>query len=294
MKLKKIAKVLLSCLVAGALFTGCGGGDKPADKPADTGDKPAASTGNVKLGMISHLNVTEQKMDEILKMVEEESKVPLTNFTVTYYDNLKLMQMGIESGSVDQISLYTSVADYVIANNDKYEKVSDLTLKNLSDTFCFAVRKDDAALKADLDKALDAMKADGSLDKLAKEYITDVDKGTAPPAIDIPMTDGAQTIKVGVTGDLPPLDYVSADGKAAGFNTALLAEVAKRSGKNIEIVDIDSGARAAALSSGQIDVIFWVVVPTVGKVPADIDKPEGVELSNPYFKDNIEHLKLKK
>ncbi|MBD3878106.1 MAG: transporter substrate-binding domain-containing protein [Quinella sp. 1Q5] len=291
MKLKKIAKVLLSCLVAGALFTGCGGGDKPAN---DSGDKPAASTGNVKLGMISHLNVTEQKMDEILKMVEEESKVPLTNFTVTYYDNLKLMQMGIESGSVDQISLYTSVADYVIANNDKYEKVSDLTLKNLSDTFCFAVRKDDAALKADLDKALDEMKADGSLDKLAKEYITDVDKGTAPPAIEIPMTEGAQTIKVGVTGDLPPLDYVSADGKAAGFNTALLAEVAKRSGKNIEIVDIDSGARAAALSSGQIDVIFWVVVPTAGKVRADIDKPEGVELSNPYFKDNVEHLKLKK
>ena len=291
MKLKKIAKVLLSCLVAGALFAGCGGGDKPA---ADSGDKPAASTGGVKLGMISHLNVTEQKMDEILKMVEEESKVPLTNFTVTYYDNLKLMQMGIESGSVDQISLYTSVADYVIANNDKYEKVSDLTLKNLSDTFCFAVRKDDAALKADLDKTIDEMKSDGTLDKLAKEYITDVDKGQAPPAIEIPKTDGAQTIKVGVTGDLPPLDYVSADGKAAGFNTALLAEVAKRSGKNVEIVDIDSGARAAALSSGQIDVIFWVVVPTVDKVPADIDKPEGVELSKPYFKDNVEHLKLKK
>ena len=291
MKLKKIAKVLLSCLMAGALFTGCGGG---GDKPADTGDKPAVSTGNVKLDMISHLNVTEQRMDEILKMVEEESKVPLSNFTVTYYDSLKLMQMGIESGSVDQISLYTSVADYVIANNDKYEKVSDLTLKNLSDNFCFAMRKDDAALKADLDKALGEMKSDGTLDKLAKEYITDVDKGTAPPAIDIPMTEGADTIKVGVTGDLPPLDYVSADGKAAGFNTALLAEVAKRLGKNIEIVDIDSGARAVALTSGQIDVIFWVVVPTVDKVPADIDRPEGVELSAPYFKDNVEHIKLKK
>ena len=290
MKLKKIAKVMLSCLVAGALFTGCGGGDKPAD----SGEKPAASTGNVKLGMIAHLNVTERKMDEILKLVEEDSKVPLSNFTVTYYDNLKLMQMGLESGSVDQISLYTSVADYVTANNDKYEKVSNLTLKTLSDNFCFAVRKDDAALKADLDKALTEMKGDGSLDKLAETYITKVDKGQAPPAVEIPMTDGAQTIKVGVTGDLPPLDYVSADGNAAGFNTALLAEVAKRSGKNIEIVNIDSGARAAALSSGQIDVIFWVVVPTVDKVPSDIDKPEGVELSAPYFKDNVEHLKLKK
>ncbi|MBR4641181.1 MAG: transporter substrate-binding domain-containing protein [Selenomonadaceae bacterium] len=288
MKLKKLAKVLLSCVLAGALFTGCGGG---GDKPA--AEKPAAS-GEVKLGMITHLNVTEKKMDDILKMVEEESKVPLTNFTVTYYDSLKLMQMGIESGSIDRMSLYTNVANYVIANNDKYENVGDSTLKNLSDNFCFAVRKDDTALKDELDKALGEMKADGSLDKLVKEYIIDVDKGQAPPAIEIPMSEGADTIKVGVTGDLPPLDYVNAEGKAAGFNTALLAEIAKRSGKNVELVDIDSGARASALSSGQIDVIFWVVVPTMEKLPADMDKPEGVELSDPYFKDNVEHLKLKK
>ena len=290
MKFKKAVKVLLSCLMAGALFTGCGGGG--GDKPA--AEKSAVPTGNIKLGMITHLNATEARMDEILKMVEEESKVPVSNYTVTYYDNLKLMQMGIESGGVDQISVYKSVGNYVVANNDKYEVVSDLTLKTLSDNFCFAVRKEDTALKADLDKAINEMKADGSLDKLAKEYVTDIEKGKELPAVEIPMTDGAQIIKVGVTGDLPPLDYVSADGKAAGFNTALLAEIAKRSGKNIEVIDIDSGARAAALSSGQIDVVFWVVVPTTNKVPTDIDKPEGVELSEPYFKDDVEHLKLKK
>ena len=261
MKFTKVAKVLLSCVMAGALFTGCGGGDKPADKPA--AEKPAEKS-VVKLGMITHLNATEKRMDEILKMVEEDAQI----------DNLKLMQMGIESGGVDQISLYKSVADYLVANNDKFEPVSDSTLKNLSDNFCFAFRKDDAALKDELNKAITEMKSDGSLDKLAETYITKVDKGQAPPAVEIPMTEGADTIKIGVTGDLPPLDYVSADGKAAGFNTALLAEIAKRAGKNIEIVDIDSSARAAALSSKQIDVIFWVVVPTVGKVPADIDKPE--------------------
>ena len=292
MKFKKVAKVFLSCMMAGALFTGCGGGgDKPAaEKPA----APAGEKGDIKLGMIRHLNATEQRMDEILKMVQEDSGVKVTHYVPTYYDSLNLMQMGIESGSVDQISLYKSVAEYLIANNDKYENVPELTLKTLNDNFCFAMRKEDAALKADLNKALDEMKADGSLEKLATEYIVNVDKGQVPPAVEIPMTDGADTIKVGVTGDLPPLDYVSADGKASGFNTALLSEIAKRSGKNVEIVDIDSGARAAALSSKQIDVVFWVTVPTMEKVPADLDKPEGVELSNPYFKDSVEHLQLKK
>ena len=290
MKFKKVAKVFLSCMMAGALFTGCGGG---GDKPA--AEAPAAKGGgDIKLGMISHLNATEKRMEEILEMVQEDSGVKMTHYAITYYDSLKLMQMGIESGSIDQISLYKSVGEYIMANNDKYESVNDLTLKTLDDNFCFAVRKDDTALKAELDKAINDMKADGSLEKLANDYIVNVDKGQMPPKVDIPMTDGAQSIKVGVTGDLPPLDYVSEDGSPAGFNTALLAEVAKRAGKNIEVVNIESGARAAALASKQIDVIFWVVVPTLEKVPADIDKPEGVEFSEPYFKDNIEHLRLKK
>lgn len=289
MKLKKIAKVLLSCVLAGALFTGCGGdgGSKPAkDNPADK---------EIKIGMITHLNATENKMAEILNMVQTESGVKVTNFVVTYYDSLKNMNMGIESGSVDQVSLYKSIADYVIANNDKFEIVKDdVAIKNLSDSFCFAVRKEDTALKADLDKALDEMKQDGTLDKLINDYITNVDKGQVPPAIEIPMNEGADTLKVGVTGDLPPLDYVSADGNPAGFNTAILAEIARRSGKNVEIVDIDSGARATALASKTIDIIFWAVVPFSDKIPSDIDKPDNVEFSEPYFKDDIAHLKLKK
>lgn len=291
MKLKKIAKVLLSCVMAGALFTGCGGSSGGGDKPADD-----SSSARIKLGMITHLNATENRMEEILKTVQEESAVPLCKYAITYYDSLKLMNMGIESGSVDQVSLYKSVADYVIANNNKFEFVSgaDMPLKNLSDSFCFAVRKDDTQLKADLDKAISEMKADGTLDKLVNDYITNVDKGQAPPAVEIPMTEGAQSIKVGITGDLPPLDLVLPDNTPAGFNTAILAEIAKRLGRNVEPVQIESGARAAALSSKQIDVIFWAIVPDYGKASADIDKPEGVEFSEPYFKDDVTHLKLNK
>ncbi|MBR0261691.1 MAG: transporter substrate-binding domain-containing protein [Selenomonadaceae bacterium] len=288
MTFKKIAKVLLSCVMAGALFTGCG------EQPAQKADDANKTDGKIQLGMITHLNATEQRMDEILATIEESENVPLAKYKVKYYDSLKLMQMGIESGSVDQISLYTGVANYLVANNDKYEIASDASLKTLADNFCFAVRKEDTALKADLDKVIEEMKTDGSLDKMVNDYVTNVDKGQDPPKVEIPKTEGAQTIKVGVTGDLPPLDLILADNSPAGFNTALLAEIAKRSGKNIEVVQIESGARAAALSSKQIDVIFWVVVPTVDKFPADIDKPEGVELSTPYFKDNVEHLKLKK
>ena len=109
----------------------------------------------------------------------------------------------------------------------------------------------------------------------------------------MPHFDSAPTIKVAVTGDLPPLDYVSADGKPAGFNTAVLAEIGNRMLRNIELVDIDSGARAAALESNKVDVVFWAIVPISEIIPSDSDKPAGVVLTEPYFKDKIVHLTYK-
>ena len=284
----RFKKFLAAICAVGLLMTGCGseqGGSNTKD--------PNSQETIINLGMITRLNATEKTMDEIYNKIFEETKLKFTPYKISYYDNLKTMQMGIESGIVDEISVYDSVANYLIANNDKYVVVEEKSSNDLSDSFCFAIRKDDSALKAAIDKAIEEMKADGTLDKLVKDYITDVDKEN-PPAVEIPMTNGADTIKIGVTGDLPPLDYVSADGKPAGFNTAILAEIAKRLGKNIEIIDIDSGARAAALSSKQIDVIFWAILPVNDNMPSYIDKPEGVELSMPYFRDNVTHLKLKK
>ncbi|MBR1646341.1 MAG: transporter substrate-binding domain-containing protein [Selenomonadaceae bacterium] len=286
MKFNRFAKILFSCVLAGALFTGCGG--------SQTGDKTAQNNDEVKLGMLTHLNVTETKMDELYNsLVEKSGIMSLHKVQPKFYDNLRTMHLAVESGDVQEISLYKCVATYLVASNNKFEIVSDDFAK-LTDVFCFAVRKDDSGLKADLDKIIDEMKTDGTLDKLIAEYLTNVDKGKVPPKIQIPSTEGAQTIKVGVTGDLPPLDFMNADGTPAGFNTALLAEIAKRLGKNIELVQIESGSRATALTSKFIDVAFWAVVPFGNdNMPADIDKPEGLDLSTPYFKDSVAHIKLK-
>ena len=137
------------------------------------------------------------------------------------------------------------------------------------------------------------MQSDDTLNRLTKEYITDINAETDPPAVDLPVFPNASTIKVAVTGDLPPLDFVSADGKPAGFNTAVLAEIGNRLLKNIELVNIDSGARAAALNSKQVDVVFWAIVPVSEIIPQDSDKPEGVILTEPYFKDKVVHMIFK-
>ena len=284
MKLKKFASLLLSCAIAGSLFAGCGGDTSPAAKDSQ----------EIKVGRIKSLNASEDLYDEIAKKVYERANIKLSNQQTIFYDNLSTLQMGLESGSVQEVSIYKCVADYLVAKNPKFEIASSTNRIKLEDNFAFAMRAEDTDLKNSVSAAVEAMQNDGTLANLTKTYISDLKKDEDPPAVAFETFAGADTIKIGVTGDLPPLDFISADGKPAGFNTALLAELGKRLQKNIEVIDIDSAARASALSAGTIDISFWAIIPTSEDMPVDIDKPQGVELSAPYFKDEITHIDLKK
>ena len=115
-----------------------------------------------------------------------------------------------------------------------------------------------------------------------------------PVAKDLPKFEGAQTIKVGVTGDLPPMDFVASNGKAAGFNIALLTEIANRAQVNIELVQIETGSRAMALSSGKVDAVFWTksfTCPVCNETGAE--KVEGTIVTENYFSDYATIITLK-
>ena len=284
MKLKKIAKVLLSAVIAGVLFTGCG-----QDDNADNKENTSASS-KAKLGMISKMNVSEENYNSFLQ--KYETKVGRKfSYQIIFYDDLNSMQLGLQSKNIDAMSLYTCVGNYIVSKDSKTEIVK-YTALDLTDSFCFAIREEDSELKDSFDGVIKSMKDDGTLDNLVQTYITDLKED--PPAVDIKNISGADTIKVGITGDLPPLDLVLANGQPAGFNTAVLSEISKRINKNIELIQIDSAARAAALTSKQVDVVFWVVVPQDDKRPADMDKPAGVSVTTPYYQDEVVHIGLKK
>ena len=252
--MKKILVLLMIILTV----SGCG---------SSTGKEDSSP----RIGMLTQLNATPPQG---------------TNF----YDNFRSMQMALSTNTIDTVKTYGSVAKYMTANN------SDFTIKDsqtvpLVDNFCCAMREEDVDLKNSFDAAIASMKDDGTLDALVKKYIDNPSE--TPQAVEISKIDGADTIKVGVTGDLPPLDLVLADGTPAGFNTAVLAEISKRIGKNIELIQVDSGARAAALTSKQVDVIFWVVVPADdSNRPKDFDTPEGVAVTTPYYQDIVVDVSL--
>jgi len=280
-------KFLAAIFAFTLLITGCGGSDKPAE--------PAKDDGKTKIGVITHLNASELEYNELMKKLEAMYRPSKANISAEYkyFDKMNDMQLALDSGQIDMLSTYQNVADYMIKRADNKEILP--SERHLQDSFCFALRKGDTILQNELNKAIKAMTADGTLSKLAKQYISEIKEGAEPPAVPITKIDGAETIKVAVTGDLPPFDLILPDGTPAGFSTAVLSEISKRIGKNIELISIDSGARASILSSKGADVVFWVSVPKDSTLlPANIDQPEEIIISEPYYHDLITHVGLKK
>jgi len=192
------------------------------------------------------------------------------DYPVIFYDSLDSMVLALQAGDIVSFDIYSCVADYICANNDQivnyvtYDTTSERSafigevLDRFSNGFSFMMLESNTALRDEFNTAIEAMKSDGTLDTLVQEHIRKVIDGDTPQAIQPEHFDGADTIRVAVTGCLPPMDYVAPDGTVAGFNTAILAEIGKRLGKNVEYIQVDSAGRAMALASGQADVVFWV------------------------------------
>lgn len=278
---KFLAAICAACL----LITGCSG-EKPAEH--------ANNVGKTKIGVITRLNASELEYNELMTKLEKMYKPDKASISAEYkyFDKVSDINLALESGQIDMLSTYQNVAEYMIKRSDNKEILP--SERHLQDSFCFALRKGDTKLQNELNKAIKAMTADGTLGKLSKKYISELKEGEEPPAVPITKIDGADTIKVAVTGDLPPFDLILSDGTPAGYSTAVLSEISKRIGKNIELISIDSGARASILSSKSADVVFWVSVPKDSTLlPNNIDQPEGIIISEPYYHDTITHVGLK-
>ena len=209
---------------------------------------------------------------------------------VHFYDSLLSMQMALRSRKVDEVILPEVVGLYLVRNNPLYDILFSLNM--MPSTISFGFRQGDTKIQGEFNKAIAAMKKDGTLKKLESQYLSEPFK---EPTARIKFTTfkDAETIKVAVTGDLPPIDFIAADGTPTGYNTAILSEIGKRLKKNIRLISVEAGGRCAALASERADVVFWyrntegLKTPTKyrGKNLGGVmkDSYSSVILSDPYY-----------
>ena len=244
---------------------------------------PALAGDQGELGRLTKLNVDEDMLSEAIT----ESYFDLVPFSrYRFFDNLNSMIAALASGRIIGMALDEYTAQYLLSRTEEFAiYVPAETVPSYNLNFSMLFRGEDAALCDRISETIEAMKADGTLDALKKQYIDDVIAGEEPEAVIPEHFDGAETIKVALTGDRPPMDYFSDAGEPIGFNTALVAEIGKRLGMNVEFISIDTGARAMALTSGLSDAIFWMEAGDYGNwEKADVeDQPENTVVTTPYL-----------
>lgn len=245
------------------------------------------------IGYLSRLNTSEEEFSRIIQNIQRTGSWRMLSgrhdvYGVKFFDSLTAMHMALSRNDIDEIALPEAAAEY-LADADGRIDVCCVSRTNASMGLALGFLKENAALAEKFNAALKSMREDWSLAELQGVYIHN--KGRAKP-VKFSAFKGAQTVKVAVTGDFPPIDYVDAGGNAAGFNAALLAELGRRMKVNIKLVNIDAGARTSALASGRADAVFWFETSSSGAWK--YDSPEGVLLSEPYYNwSKFLHLRRK-
>ena len=189
------------------------------------------------------------------------------------------MMMAFEAGKIDVMEFPEHVGRYFFMQEGNAEKYVPYAYAGGVNCYLSMGFSEGSKWFETFNSAIKAMNEDDTFLLIKAKYISKANADLKPVTFE--KFPDAETVKIAVTGDMPPIDYVAADGTPAGFNTAMLAEIGRRLKVNVELVSINAGARAAALASGRADGVLWFRYDKQKKTPRDV--PAGVSLTEPYY-----------
>ena len=239
--MKNFSKIVASVLLAGmTMLSACTSAE-------ETQNSPSKNVG------ILYFAQPVEKVGEHLIQIGLKPQV--------YFDDLNSMVLALQAKKIDMIvEVPQPVAEY-ICNHSQNMKLAIAPQEKFKGNLLLRMgtMQENTKVYELLNSAIQELKENGKLEVLQKKYVDGyLQKGKEPKPVAMPKFDNAPVIKVAVTGDYPPIDLTAADGTPAGFNVAMLAEIAKLKKVNIIPVSMNSGARFISLNKGIVDALFFV------------------------------------
>ena len=261
--------IMMAIVIIVIILTGCKGGSRTAiNSVSDLKGKV--------IGTISGSTSEKGYSDMMTTFIGDEPK------EVIPMNRRSDLLAAILAGKIDAAASPRIVTEYYAKRNRNLKIIEQP--KSFEVNIVMAVRSSDQKLKTDLDSAIAVLQGNGSLKLLEDKWINNLPVNSEPAFEEIPKINGSNTFYVGVSGDFAPLDYIASDGRPAGYNVALLAEIGKILKVNFEIVSIETQAKFVALESKKIDAVFfhW----TGGQISRFFnDSNSNYIVTIPYYKD---------
>jgi ABC-type amino acid transport substrate-binding protein len=232
--------------------------------------KPKLVSGGSGTQKIKKLGGVECRMPENSALVFFGSTfgVDLTSYKA--YKDFDEALFSLKAGKVDAVWACDVSADYLLKTNENLVKSDMGSMSDIQKTedprftFGMALKKDSGeALRDEINSALNGMRSDGTLDGIIEKYVRgaeffETEEGKKERYFPDMMkkASGKGTIKVGISGAVPPLELFDEDGDPYGFCVAMMEEVGLRTGRSVKFVRLDNETAFTQLLSGRVDVIF--------------------------------------
>jgi ABC-type amino acid transport substrate-binding protein len=228
----------------------------------------------------------EASAEEIYTFFTEMLGIPIKDFIC--YPTVNEALLALKTGKVDTLLSMDANATFMASMDPSLYLYMDPRLKDYNDiSFSMVVMANRSELCQELNTAIAYLKENGVLDALTVAMI----KGALA---EVPPYEADKTLYVGVTGDIPPIDYVDETGTPIGFNVNLMSQIGAYLGYKIEFVQLAKNAIIAALASGKIDVVFWQEQSLSPEMLALLGvRSDAILSTDPYLILSITAIELK-
>lgn len=220
-------------------------------------DLPGASIG-VQLGTTADIYASDYEGDDAGTIIERYNKGA---------DAIQaLMQNKIDCVMIDEQPAKAFV--------NKNPSLVILDEAFADEEYAFAISKDNTALTAEINEALAALKADGTIDFIINNYIgTDEEIGKSPYVKkNVERTKG--TLVVATNATFPPYEYYENDA-IVGIDMDIMQALCDEMGYELSIEDMEFDSIITAVQSGKADV------GAAGMTVTD-ERKQNVDFSDSY------------
>ncbi len=186
--------------------------------------------------------------------------------------------LAISSNKADAFVYDKSVLLNLVAKNPQL-RILDQPVDKLE--VAAAIRKDNTALLVEMNRVLDELKSDGTLQRLRLKWVDT--KYTVTPKL--PPADSKAdkgVLRMGTCANIEPFSFHSSD-MLTGLDIELGRLLAARLGKKIEIIDMNFESLIPALQSGKIDF-------ALSNFNVTDERKKLILFSHPYIENDISAL----
>ena len=159
-------------------------------------------TMTARVGFLTRLNTTEEEFSRIIQDSTRTTGWSLLSnrhelYGVKFYDSLMSMLMALDKREIDEIALPEVVAGYITDANPEYE-ICCMSQMRTPMSLALGFRKDSAEIAWKFSRVIRELEEDWTLPELQGIYIYSSEN---PKPVEFTKYEGAETVKVAVTGD---------------------------------------------------------------------------------------------